>query len=245
MAPEATDGAALPGAVESGTAALSLASAPSVAVLPFVYLSGDSTQAYIASAIADAITGALAAERDLRVSSRSAAEALQRRIASGDTTQLPVQTLVEGVVEVEGNRVRLSVRLVNAADGFTLYADRVEGERGNLFALEDDVAHGMQELLRAHFRLPRQTACAGSRLPLTGWCRGFRTAQAEFTCCLTGRSVATLRAMVTARHSTHASRTHARCLLLTLALLASSPAGWTRSPARQRIPARTTAVRPW
>ncbi|BAH37716.1 MAG TPA: hypothetical protein DGD08_16215 [Gemmatimonas aurantiaca] len=151
---EATDGAALPGAVESGTAALSLASAPSVAVLPFVYLSGDSTQAYIASAIADAITGALAAERDLRVSSRSAAEALQRRIASGDTTQLPVQTLVEGVVEVEGNRVRLSVRLVNAADGFTLYADRVEGERGNLFALEDDVAHGMRELLRAHFRLP-------------------------------------------------------------------------------------------
>jgi len=151
---EATDGAALPGAVESGTAALSLASAPSVAVLPFVYLSGDSTQAYIASAIADAITGALAAERDLRVSSRSAAEALQRRIASGDTTQLPAQTLVEGVVEVEGNRVRLSVRLVNAADGFTLYADRVEGERGNLFALEDDVAHGMRELLRAHFRLP-------------------------------------------------------------------------------------------
>ncbi len=155
---EAIDGASLSStasiAAQQDAAVLASASLPSVAVLPFVYLSGDSSQAYTASAIADAITGALAGERGLRVSSRSAAEALQRRIASGDTARLPVQTLVEGVVEVEGNRVRLSVRLVNAADGFTLYADRVEGERGNLFALEDDVANAMRELLRSHFRLP-------------------------------------------------------------------------------------------
>ena len=84
---------------------------PSVAVLPFVYLGSDTTQAYAANAIADAITNALALERGLRVSSRSAAEVLQRRIASGDTTRIPVRTLVEGVVEVEGTRVRLTVRL--------------------------------------------------------------------------------------------------------------------------------------
>ncbi|HEY0931329.1 MAG TPA: serine/threonine-protein kinase [Gemmatimonas sp.] len=153
---EAADGASSSGvAAASGGSLMATAdTAPSVAVLPFVYLSGDSTQSFTATAIADAITDALARERGLRVSSRSAAESLQRRIAAGDTARMPVQTLVEGVVEVEGNRVRLSVRLVNAADGFTLYADRVEGERGNLFALEDDVANGMRDLLRAHFRLP-------------------------------------------------------------------------------------------
>jgi len=69
-----------------------------------------------------------------------------------------VRTLVEGVVEVERNTVRLTVRLVNAADGFTLFADRMEGERGNLFAMEDDVANAMRELLRSHFNLPSASA---------------------------------------------------------------------------------------
>lgn len=126
---------------------------PSVAVLPFVYLSADSSQAFAAQAIADAITDALSREKGLRVSSRSAADALQKRLAAGDTTRLPVRTLVEGVVETEGDRFRLTVRLVNAADGFTLYADRLEGMKGNLFAMEDEVAGAMRELLRAHFGL--------------------------------------------------------------------------------------------
>jgi TolB-like protein len=56
-------------------------------------------------------------------------------------------------VEVQGERVRLTVRLVDAATGFTLFADRVDGRRDNLFAMEDDVAQGMRELLRAHFEL--------------------------------------------------------------------------------------------
>lgn len=143
-------GAATPGALGGPVVA---DTTPSVAVLPFVYLGSDTTQAYAANAIADAITNALALERGLRVSSRSAAEVLQRRIASGDTTRMPVRTLVEGVVEVEGTRVRLTVRLVDANDGFTLFADRVEGERGNLFALEDDIAKDMRDLLRSHFNL--------------------------------------------------------------------------------------------
>ncbi len=130
-----------------------LDTAPSVAVLPFVFLSADSSQAFAAQAIADAITDALSREQGLRVSSRSAAEALQKRIAAGDTTRLPVRTLVEGVVETEGDKFRLTVRLVNAADGFTLYADRLEGTKGNLFAMEDEVAGAMRELLRAHFSL--------------------------------------------------------------------------------------------
>ncbi|MFO0093222.1 MAG: hypothetical protein ACK54K_02845, partial [Gemmatimonadaceae bacterium] len=67
--------------------------------------------------------------------------------------RVPVRSLVEGVVEVEGNRVRLTVRLVDARDGFTLFADRMEGTKDNLFAMEDDVAGAMRELLRSHFGL--------------------------------------------------------------------------------------------
>lgn len=126
---------------------------PSVAILPFAFLGADSTQAYAADAITEAITSALSQERGLRVQSRAASVALQQRLASGDTARLPVRALVEGVVEVQGESVRLTVRLVNASDGFTLFADRIEGRRDDLFAMEDDVARGMRELLRAHFQL--------------------------------------------------------------------------------------------
>jgi serine/threonine-protein kinase len=126
---------------------------PSVAVLPFVYLGAEASQAYTAQAIGDAIADGLTRERGLRVHSRTASQELQRRMAAGDSARLPVRTFVEGVVETEGDRIRLTVRLVNAADGFTIYADRVEGERGKLFAMEDAVALAMRELLRSHFNL--------------------------------------------------------------------------------------------
>jgi serine/threonine-protein kinase len=77
---------------------------------------------------------------------------------------MPVRTLVEGVVEVQGERVRLTVRLVDARDGFTLFADRMEGTKDNLFAMEDDVAGAMRELLRSHFGL----AASPSGTPPTG-----------------------------------------------------------------------------
>jgi TolB-like protein len=135
----------------AGAAALD--TMPSVAVLPFAYLSADTSQAFAAQAITEAITNALTLERGLRVQSRAASEALQRRLAAGDTSRVPVRTLVEGVVEVQGERVRLTVRLVDARDGFTLFADRLEGTRDDLFSMEDDVANAMRELLRAHFQL--------------------------------------------------------------------------------------------
>jgi serine/threonine-protein kinase len=141
------------GSAAAATPAATGALPRSVAVLPFAFLGPDTAQAFAAQAITEAITSALAQEPGLRVQSRALSVALQQRLASGDTTGMPVRTLVEGVVEVQGERVRLTVRLVDAATGFTLFADRVDGRRDNLFAMEDDVAQGMRELLRAHFEL--------------------------------------------------------------------------------------------
>jgi TolB-like protein len=138
---------------------------PSVAVLPFVYLGEDSAQTFLARAIADAVTDGLARVPGLRVSSRSAAEALQRRLVSGDTSRLSVRTFVEGVVEQERGLVRLSVRLIDARDGFTLFADRVEGARANLFALEDEIATAMRDRLMAHFGLPDSASADTGRVP--------------------------------------------------------------------------------
>ena len=128
---------------------------PSVAILPFVYLGADSAQAWTAQAVSDAITNGVSTLQGVRVASRGSAESLQRRIAVGDTGGLPVRTLVEGVLEQEGKRLRLSVRLVDAVDGFTIFSDRHEADVGGLFAMEDVVAESIREMLREHFSLPR------------------------------------------------------------------------------------------
>ncbi len=139
---------------------------PSVVVLPFVYLGDDSTRAFMASAVTDAMTHALARLPGLRVASRGAARAMQLRLALGDTAALSVRTLVEGVVEQEGATVRLSVRLVDARDGFTLWADRFEGKAGGLFAMEDAASAAMQARMREHFGLraaePAEAPARGS-----------------------------------------------------------------------------------
>ena len=78
---------------------------------------------------------------------------------------MSVRTFVEGVVEQERGLVRLSVRLIDARDGFTLFADRVEGSRANLFALEDEIATAMRDRLMAHFGLPDSASADTGRVP--------------------------------------------------------------------------------
>jgi TolB-like protein len=138
----------------TASATVVASAAPSVAVMPFVYLAADSSQAWTAKAVADAITNGLSKVAGLRVASQSAALSVQRRLADGDTADMPVRTFVEGVLENEGGRLRLSVRLVDASDKFTIFADRFEGEVGNLFTMEDQVAVAIGEMLREHFALP-------------------------------------------------------------------------------------------
>jgi serine/threonine-protein kinase len=173
-APDASGARPAAGAPDAGAAArgeaarpaaAAAAAGPSVVVLPFVYLGDDSTRAFMASAVTDAMTDALARVAGLRVASRATSRAVQQRLALGDTASLRVRTLVEGVVEQEGAAVRLSVRLVDAGDGFTLWADRFEGKAGSLFAMEDAVGAELQQRLREHFGLPAPGAAGGARRP--------------------------------------------------------------------------------
>lgn len=153
--------AAAPAARPATPAAAVAALPPSVAVLPFVYVGEDSTQTFMATSASNSVAGALARVAGLRVASPDAARAVQRRLAVGDTAGLPVRSLVEGVLEREGRRLRLSVRLVDARDGFMLWADQFEGDTSALFAMEDQVAAAMQTRLREHFGLAAATSPNG------------------------------------------------------------------------------------
>ena len=143
-----------PGESETARSAIAEAGPPpkSIAVLPLVNISRDSTDAYFATGMTDEITSALARIPGLRVASRTAAGALQR--ADGVAAigrELNVATLLEGTVQREGGRFRVTTRLVNAADGFMIWSDVYESDLTDVFAVQDAITTAIIEALGEHF----------------------------------------------------------------------------------------------
>ena len=126
--------------------------AKSIAVLPLVNIGRDSADAYFATGMTDEITSALARIPELRVASRTAAGALQRTDGIAAIGRaLNVATLLEGTVQREGRRFRVTVRLINAADGFMLWSDVYESELADIFAVQDAMTASIISALGEHF----------------------------------------------------------------------------------------------
>src|SRR5207249_11270779 len=94
--------------------------APSIAVLPFVNRSRDEEDEYFSDGLADEVLSVLAKIRGLRVAARTSAFTFKNKNATvADVGRaLNVGTVLEGSVRKSGNRVRISVQLVNVADGY-------------------------------------------------------------------------------------------------------------------------------
>jgi eukaryotic-like serine/threonine-protein kinase len=125
----------------------------SIAVLPFGNLSGDTADLYFAAGMTEQLTGALAEVPGLRVASRTAALA-----RAGDAADpralgraLGVATLLEGTVRREGGRLRVSARLVGAADGLTLWSRTFEREASDVFAVQDSLTAAIVGAIRERF----------------------------------------------------------------------------------------------
>jgi serine/threonine-protein kinase len=114
----------------SSTVAVNVPDARSIAVLPLVSLSADSADAYLADGITDELIGALSGVRGFRIASRTAAQAARAGGASVAeiAAALNVAHLLEGTVQRQGNRMRVTTRLVNAADGFTVWSEVYDEE---------------------------------------------------------------------------------------------------------------------
>jgi TolB-like protein len=125
---------------------------PSIAVLPFVELGSDSSNV-AAEAIATELTSTLARDRRVRVASGNSAVALQKRLAVGQNVSDAVTLYVEGVVQREGGRVRVDARMVNAADGFMVWAQSYEGDATQLLALRTEIGTAVAEAVRSQLGL--------------------------------------------------------------------------------------------
>jgi eukaryotic-like serine/threonine-protein kinase len=137
------------GAVTPAPAAPAVRS-PTVGVLPLVSISADSTDNYIAAGMTDEITSALARVRGLRVASRSAAAAAQEGGPGVEETakRLGVSFLLEGTVQREGKRLRVTARLVNGADGFTVWSDVFDRTTSDLLTVQSVIANAIAAAVR-------------------------------------------------------------------------------------------------
>jgi TolB-like protein len=123
----------------------------SIAVLPFADLSPAGDQQYLADGMAEEILNLLSKTTTLRVIARTSSFSFRgketdvRRIAE----VLGVTNVLEGSVRREGDRIRVTVRLVDASDGSRLWSESYDQQVGNILALQSDVAMSVAAALKA------------------------------------------------------------------------------------------------
>jgi len=113
----------------------------SIVVLPFTNLSDDREKQYLGDAIADDVTSHLSRISDLFVVSRNTAFAYGNKPV--DTKQigreLGVRYVLEGSVRSSDTQLRVDTQLINAETEAHLWAERFDGDTGNLFAVRDEI----------------------------------------------------------------------------------------------------------
>lgn len=138
---------------------------PSIAVLPFENLSSDPEQGYFADGLAEEIITALSKLSGLTVVARKTSFAFRgtdgdiRRIAQ----ELAVDSVLAGTVRRSGERLRMTVELVEGATGAHLWSERFDREMRDVFALQDDITARVVDALKV-----RLTPAEASGTPSTG-----------------------------------------------------------------------------
>ena len=114
---------------------------PSIAVLPFANMSGDSDQDYFADGISEDIITGLSKLRWFFVIARNSSFAYKGKAVDVKRAarELGVRYVLEGSVRKGGNRVRITAQLVDATTGNHVWADRYDGELTDVFALQDEI----------------------------------------------------------------------------------------------------------
>jgi TolB-like protein len=130
---------------EASSHALILPDIPSIAVLPFMNLSGDPEQEYFADGVVDDIISALSRIRWLFVSARNSSFTYKGRAVDVKQVgrELGVRYVLEGSVREAANRVRITGQLIDATTGGHLWADRFEGILGDIFDLQDQLTENV------------------------------------------------------------------------------------------------------
>jgi TolB-like protein len=153
-------------------AADSVAPRPSLVVLPFGNLSGDTDQEYFADGITEDIIAALSRFTWFVVIARNAAFAFKHKPAREVAEALGVRYVLAGSVRKSANRVRISAELADAHSATQLWADRFDFELGELFAVQDQIAQQVVGAIEPELLKTESTLAVARRRgahDMTGW----------------------------------------------------------------------------
>ena len=118
---------------------------PSLAVLPFANMSADPTQQYFSDGLAEEVLDRLGQVPGLLVVARSSSFAFRNKDADVRTIaeRLGVTAVLEGAVRREGQRLRLSAKLVDAKTGYQLWSGSFDREVNDVFAVQGELAQAV------------------------------------------------------------------------------------------------------
>jgi serine/threonine-protein kinase len=123
---------------------------PSIAVLPFLNLSADKENEYFSDGLAEEIIIALTKLENLRVTARTSAFVFrgEKQNIQEIGEKLHVASVLEGSVRKAGNRVRISVQLIDVADGNNLWSERYDREMTDVFEIQDEISQAITANLK-------------------------------------------------------------------------------------------------
>ena len=133
-----------------GKAGSGAALSPSLAVLYFENLSSDPESEYFCAGITEDILTDLSKIKGMRVASRNAVARFRGTLVDIPkvAAELGVTAVMEGSVRKAGDRVRITAQLINAADGFHLWAERFDRKLEDVFAVQEEIASSIAAALR-------------------------------------------------------------------------------------------------
>jgi serine/threonine-protein kinase len=123
---------------------------PSIAVLPFANLSAEKENEYFSDGLAEEILIALSQVEGLRVAARSSSFSFKDRPTemSEIASKLHVANILEGSVRRAGNRVRVTIQLVDARNGFQLWSERYDRQMEDIFEVQDEISRAIADQLK-------------------------------------------------------------------------------------------------
>ncbi|GAC1672920.1 MAG: hypothetical protein NVS9B2_21090 [Steroidobacteraceae bacterium] len=123
----------------------------SIAVLPFVNMSGDPKQDYFSDGLSEELLNSLVAIRDLQVAARTSSFTFKGKNddVADIAHKLNVGAVLEGSVRKDGNQVRITAQLINASTGFHLWSQTYDRDLKNVLTLQTEIATAVTKALQA------------------------------------------------------------------------------------------------
>ena len=137
----------------------------SIVALPFANLSGDPAQDYLADALTDQLTTAIARLRDSFVIAHSTALTYKGKPVDAKAIgkELGVRYVLEGSVQPTGNQVRVNAQLIDADSGAHLWAEQFDTPRADLLQTQDEIVTRLARSM--YLQLPEVEAARLKRTP--------------------------------------------------------------------------------